>query len=625
MLVIYYILIFLIFISIVLLDLTRRNILEKYANSVVARYVKLVVNRNECMNLVEVKVYGAPISSSVSSSSSGENVAKGKPVTASSTYRNDMVAGNLTDGSYSTMAHTSCKENPWIEIDLKESFSIEKLEIFNRLDCCSERILGCVVYLMDAKRNIVFISDPIRTDEPYYVLFPPNTCINPLDPKKDCCEKGVNYKSYSSPAIPPPVPLPPPPPPPTSVVVPTVNTPTVPTASDGEYPPSPMTANTCTLSNGTYIATLVPNDLWGAAYHSFDKSQSISQANTLNQFSGDGTYKGSNSTTFIIGSSTNVVKGDWIQLQMPQAINLGSYSLASAPGYPSRSPKSMRLLGSTDGKTWYHIDVQTGLVWNSSGEVKQFTVTTSMAFNYFRLVDFFHNSGDNGNSLFAELRFFTVNYSPKFTLAINDGQFYIDNNNNVNLSKNGRLLVLMKEYPNGLYNDSAGPYIAFLDIASGQYLRRANMVLRLSPFESNNYDFAFKFVNNKIFNPYGGGSYIGFNGTNALIQIVPFGSAADVKLIPFNSDVYTNYDNVDITDGDNGWFSVYTKQFGNWGPLLSAIQGAKYFTIDNGSQRYTFVQGSRQVWGDGSKEAIKYLPASPKVPTWSRHSIQVFI
>lgn len=82
--------------------------------------------------------------------------------------------------------------------------------------------------------------------------------------------------------------------------------------------------------------------------------------------------------------------------------------------------------------------------------------------------------------------------------------------------------------------------------------------------------------------------------------------------------------NVEVVDGDAGWFAVYTKQYGNWGKLLTAIAKSKYFTINNGTQQYTYIPNSRNTYADNKKETINYSPSNPKIPTWTKVNFQVY-
>ena len=98
------------------------------------------------------------ISSSSSFSFTGP-VVELEPVTAtqSSTLRAGFGAGNCIDGDTETvhpgvnaMCHTKRNEaTPWISIDYGTRVIVDRVEIFNRLDCCGNRTRNVDVRISD--------------------------------------------------------------------------------------------------------------------------------------------------------------------------------------------------------------------------------------------------------------------------------------------------------------------------------------------------------------------------------------------------------------------------------------------------------------------------------------------
>jgi hypothetical protein len=90
-----------------------------------------------------------PEMSSVTSTGSATNVARGKPTAQSSTEfdgaASRAVDGN-TDGAYfsGSVTHTSSAPNQWWMVDLGASYRIESITIYNRTDCCAERLNALV-------------------------------------------------------------------------------------------------------------------------------------------------------------------------------------------------------------------------------------------------------------------------------------------------------------------------------------------------------------------------------------------------------------------------------------------------------------------------------------------------
>ncbi|KAG9462682.1 hypothetical protein GDO78_023328 [Eleutherodactylus coqui] len=68
-------------------------------------------------------------------------------------------AKNAIDGNKDTTyhdgscTHTTQTPNPWWQVDLKQVYNISKIIITNRLDCCSERLLGAQVRIGNSPDN----------------------------------------------------------------------------------------------------------------------------------------------------------------------------------------------------------------------------------------------------------------------------------------------------------------------------------------------------------------------------------------------------------------------------------------------------------------------------------------
>jgi hypothetical protein len=82
------------------------------------------------------------------------NLALGKPVQQSSTdYGGDVrraVDGN-TDGNYggNSVSHTAGQAQPWWQVDLGAAQGIRNIRIWNRTDCCAERLAKFYVLVSD--------------------------------------------------------------------------------------------------------------------------------------------------------------------------------------------------------------------------------------------------------------------------------------------------------------------------------------------------------------------------------------------------------------------------------------------------------------------------------------------
>ena len=132
-----------------------------------------------------------------------------------------------------------------------------------------------------------------------------------------------------------------------------------------QYPPGNLSSSAymTTLSgqpsgNGTYVSSASSDGglTNGYAYAAFGGGGGYWASSGGGQYNtGTGAYAGSSVT---IDANATSYSGEWIQLQLPYAIILSSYTITSSyvTGY---TPKSFVLLGSSDGTTWYAVDGRT--------------------------------------------------------------------------------------------------------------------------------------------------------------------------------------------------------------------------------------------------------------------------
>src|ERR1044072_9227863 len=168
-----------------------------------------------------------------------QSVAVGMPVAQSSTYGN-LPASNAVDGNpdgdvyQGSVSHTDYGAQPWWRVDLGSSYSIPWVNLWNRIDCCSERLSNFYLLVSD----VPFGSNDLTAslNQPgvssYYVSGPvsPSTSI-PVGRTGRYLRvqlSGSNYLSlaevevYGVPApAPTPTPTPTPTPPPTPTPTPT--------------------------------------------------------------------------------------------------------------------------------------------------------------------------------------------------------------------------------------------------------------------------------------------------------------------------------------------------------------------------------------------------------------------
>lgn len=92
----------------------------------------------------------------------------------------------------------------------------------------------------------------------------------------------------------------------------------------------------------------------------------------------------------------------WVQLEFPEAITTGAYTLTSANDAPERDPKNWLILGSNDGTAWETLDSRTDQFFVNRRETKKYTFPNDKAYRFYR----WQVTANNGNSLFqcAEFR-----------------------------------------------------------------------------------------------------------------------------------------------------------------------------------------------------------------------------
>jgi len=96
------------------------------------------------------------------------NMALGKPTAQSSTYTDaengDWVSSLAVDGNKSTATHTTSFGGWWL-VDLEETATITRVRVWNRQDCCKERLNGAVIEVMDV-HDTVLATQNITEESP---------------------------------------------------------------------------------------------------------------------------------------------------------------------------------------------------------------------------------------------------------------------------------------------------------------------------------------------------------------------------------------------------------------------------------------------------------------------------
>ena len=120
----------------------------KFSVPYLCHYVKISLPGKKVLSLAEVEVYD----------DNNKLISKKAKTSQSTDYNknwgrsNRAVDGN-TNGKWSGNSVTHTKHpytiNPWWQVNLKGGHRISKVVVYNRTDCCSERIAGAKIALLD--------------------------------------------------------------------------------------------------------------------------------------------------------------------------------------------------------------------------------------------------------------------------------------------------------------------------------------------------------------------------------------------------------------------------------------------------------------------------------------------
>ncbi|KAK2887366.1 hypothetical protein Q8A67_015594 [Cirrhinus molitorella] len=126
--------------------------------SIKGRYVNIFLpGKEKTLTLCEVEVYAEK--EELQSICVPRNRALQGKAVQSSTYDEQGYAQNAIDGkeesvySLGSCSHTEEQNDPWWRVDLKKSYSVTRVIITNREDCCSDRIKGAQIRIGNSLNN----------------------------------------------------------------------------------------------------------------------------------------------------------------------------------------------------------------------------------------------------------------------------------------------------------------------------------------------------------------------------------------------------------------------------------------------------------------------------------------
>ncbi len=92
---------------------------------------------------------------------SGTDIANGKPAFQSSTLVSDRGAERALDNNVTSFNQTTEETDPWWEVDLENQVNIGQIKIWNRQDCCQNRLKDFNIEIYDQRGGNLLRSIPI--------------------------------------------------------------------------------------------------------------------------------------------------------------------------------------------------------------------------------------------------------------------------------------------------------------------------------------------------------------------------------------------------------------------------------------------------------------------------------
>jgi hypothetical protein len=211
------------------------------------------------------------------------------------------------------------------------------------------------------------------------------------------------------------------------------------TPTSGAYVPPEYNVSACnfTISNLSYgngSYTIIASsriDGFQKEQHAFDRDMNTKWMSALNYSTVNGSYTGSKFTT-INGSN---YRGEWLQITLPDTVVPTNLKLLSGVSDIRYSAKDFFLAASADGgTTWANIlGVISYTSWNvspaSSNDASTFSITTSNAYNTYRLITNKTNQWDYVNINYMSIDGYIqqpVQTQPRFGIGTSNPLYQLD-------------------------------------------------------------------------------------------------------------------------------------------------------------------------------------------------------
>jgi hypothetical protein len=146
---------------------------KDFACVLTGRYVSLQQFNNQLMNLHEMEVYGRKTSNLARACSAG-----GCPVTTSSVLHPDNAKSNIVDENTKNAFISTYENNPWLMIDFEQTVFVTMVRIWNRWDCCQQRLNNFEIRVGNAGTSDTFSSNSAcASNQPTFSGSKDFTCV----------------------------------------------------------------------------------------------------------------------------------------------------------------------------------------------------------------------------------------------------------------------------------------------------------------------------------------------------------------------------------------------------------------------------------------------------------------
>jgi RHS repeat-associated protein len=125
------------------------------------RYIRIQLAGTNSLSISEFQALGYMLANAQVPTQEPVNLALNKPAQQSSQLNSSYPASKGVDGSISSFTHTNGDANAWWQVDIGNIYYIETLKLWNRQDCCSERLTDFYIFIS----NDAFVSTNILTTQ----------------------------------------------------------------------------------------------------------------------------------------------------------------------------------------------------------------------------------------------------------------------------------------------------------------------------------------------------------------------------------------------------------------------------------------------------------------------------